>query len=121
MIRRPPRSTLFPYTTLFRSHADQEQGLGEDVAHRPEEVHALEKAQEQRRVAPGGSEPPAMETMKRKKTTTCTWCPPLSLGRSSGPSSSIDAPVVPMKLASTAPMARMAVFSPGEPLRLPRT
>src|SRR3712207_6960246 len=23
MIRRPPRSTLFPYTTLFRSHALQ--------------------------------------------------------------------------------------------------
>src|SRR2546430_7146629 len=23
MIRRPPRSTLFPYTTLFRSHVDQ--------------------------------------------------------------------------------------------------
>src|SRR5256885_8868986 len=23
MIRRPPRSTLFPYTTLFRSHARQ--------------------------------------------------------------------------------------------------
>src|SRR5256885_3433935 len=22
MIRRPPRSTLFPYTTLFRSHPD---------------------------------------------------------------------------------------------------
>src|SRR3712207_6992515 len=22
MIRRPPRSTLFPYTTLFRSHED---------------------------------------------------------------------------------------------------
>src|SRR2546426_6259462 len=27
MIRRPPRSTLFPYTTLFRSH-------GRDPAHR---------------------------------------------------------------------------------------
>src|SRR2546422_7428312 len=28
MIRRPPRSTLFPYTTLFRSHrGDQELGL----------------------------------------------------------------------------------------------
>src|SRR2546422_1425069 len=27
MIRRPPRSTLFPYTTLFRSlHALQEEG-----------------------------------------------------------------------------------------------
>src|SRR3989454_4948404 len=25
MIRRPPRSTLFPYTTLFRSAADQAQ------------------------------------------------------------------------------------------------
>src|SRR2546422_6699418 len=24
MIRRPPRSTLFPYTTLFRSHVDLE-------------------------------------------------------------------------------------------------
>src|SRR5437879_12714567 len=23
MIRRPPRSTLFPYTTLFRSHEDR--------------------------------------------------------------------------------------------------
>src|SRR5690242_21197017 len=25
MIRRPPRSTLFPYTTLFRSHAGVKQ------------------------------------------------------------------------------------------------
>src|SRR5256885_11809279 len=25
MIRRPPRSTLFPYTTLFRSHPGAEQ------------------------------------------------------------------------------------------------
>src|SRR5947209_11400892 len=25
MIRRPPRSTLFPYTTLFRSHTAKEQ------------------------------------------------------------------------------------------------
>src|SRR2546429_1649424 len=26
MIRRPPRSTLFPYTTLFRSHRSAEAG-----------------------------------------------------------------------------------------------
>src|SRR3712207_8314785 len=32
MIRRPPRSTLFPYTTLFRSHA---QG-SRDRAQRPD-------------------------------------------------------------------------------------
>src|SRR2546422_2363849 len=25
MIRRPPRSTLFPYTTLFRSHSSREK------------------------------------------------------------------------------------------------
>src|SRR2546430_16822348 len=28
MIRRPPRSTLFPYTTLFRSHPDRAPGSG---------------------------------------------------------------------------------------------
>src|SRR5256885_9571198 len=31
MIRRPPRSTLFPYTTLFRSRRHDE--LGGDAAH----------------------------------------------------------------------------------------
>src|SRR5258708_22131056 len=28
MIRRPPRSTLFPYTTLFRSRVGTERALG---------------------------------------------------------------------------------------------
>ena len=28
MIRRPPRSTLFPYTTLFRSLIDQVSAIG---------------------------------------------------------------------------------------------
>src|SRR2546430_9307416 len=31
MIRRPPRSTLFPYTTLFRSRALGERGAMEDI------------------------------------------------------------------------------------------
>src|SRR3712207_7359950 len=42
MIRRPPRSTLFPYTTLFRSeehYADPELGL--KLVH-PEDIHILE-------------------------------------------------------------------------------
>src|SRR3712207_6971864 len=36
MIRRPPRSTLFPYTTLFRSHlpARAAQGSGTPVPER---------------------------------------------------------------------------------------
>src|SRR2546430_13676015 len=31
MIRRPPRSTLFPYTTLFRSRHFEAAQLGEDA------------------------------------------------------------------------------------------
>src|SRR3712207_8687654 len=31
MIRRPPRSTLFPYTTLFRSRGGVPGELGEEV------------------------------------------------------------------------------------------
>src|SRR3712207_3353950 len=32
MIRRPPRSTLFPYTTLFRSVGEERAALGNRVA-----------------------------------------------------------------------------------------
>src|SRR5437016_6870396 len=31
MIRRPPRSTLFPYTTLFRSHAQEQRNAAQNV------------------------------------------------------------------------------------------
>src|SRR3712207_7690080 len=33
MIRRPPRSTLFPYTTLFRSGGDRVRADRVDLAH----------------------------------------------------------------------------------------
>src|SRR2546427_3924738 len=36
MIRRPPRSTLFPYTTLFRSHR-RERDQGDEVLRRRQE------------------------------------------------------------------------------------
>src|SRR2546426_8399070 len=45
MIRRPPRSTLFPYTTLFRSvYYSYQSDLGDgwedpDVHHDPPELH----------------------------------------------------------------------------------
>src|SRR5258708_12161277 len=59
MIRRPPRSTLFPYTTLFRSLRQVERGLADDLA-RPEpalevghDLRAdLDRAEAQLRVAP---------------------------------------------------------------------
>src|SRR5687767_15462084 len=37
MIPRPPRSTLFPYTTLFRSHAGQRRLRGATGPHRQQE------------------------------------------------------------------------------------
>src|SRR2546427_8278439 len=47
MIRRPPRSTLFPYTTLFRSvaraeHAGQE---GEERALLDRDLHPADRAE----------------------------------------------------------------------------
>src|SRR3712207_8580233 len=35
MIRRPPRSTLFPYTTLFRSRLHRPSGADREDAPRP--------------------------------------------------------------------------------------
>src|SRR5260370_20148858 len=40
MIRRPPRSTLFPYTTLFRSH----EALACEIVHKPGGAPAANKA-----------------------------------------------------------------------------
>src|SRR2546430_11458804 len=40
MIRRPPRSTLFPYTTLFRSQVLDVENAG---ASRPDPSHVAEK------------------------------------------------------------------------------
>src|ERR1044071_10023440 len=50
MIRRPPRSTLFPYTTLFRSHCAgvgrdrflQSGGVGERDGNERSEEHTSE-------------------------------------------------------------------------------
>ena len=57
MIRRPPRSTLFPYTTLFRSR-DLEKKL-----EKKEEKFALTRA-ENRRIA---------EEVRREEVTARIW------------------------------------------------
>src|SRR2546427_8436383 len=50
MIRRPPRSTLFPYTTLFRSVGQHlvpvlelhpERRVGEDLRHGPHHLNGV--------------------------------------------------------------------------------
>src|SRR3712207_8804948 len=38
MIRRPPRSTLFPYTTLFRSVANEVKELAQETAKATQDI-----------------------------------------------------------------------------------
>src|SRR3712207_7029710 len=65
MIRRPPRSTLFPYTTLFRS---AEAGLALDQRVHPlPEAQGLDRERELARVAPHLAHP-APVAADRKST-----------------------------------------------------
>src|SRR2546427_3427511 len=61
MIRRPPRSTLFPYTTLFRSPAafiaNGGHGHGRGTGHPGHPRHAPGRAQPGRTVRVGASLP----------------------------------------------------------------
>ena len=54
MIRRPPRSTLFPYTTLFRSLAElftafenEEEAILDEITYSQEELEAIREHMEQ--------------------------------------------------------------------------
>src|SRR5260221_1803336 len=55
MIRRPPRSTLFPYTTLFRSGRLRLRGRAHPRSTQADEAFAL-RTRPVRVVAPGRSE-----------------------------------------------------------------
>src|SRR2546427_7900077 len=55
MIRRPPRSTLFPYTTLFRSHAGRRRHPPSGHAVRLE-PHEFRETGRTRHVHPAGAE-----------------------------------------------------------------
>src|SRR2546422_11290181 len=62
MIRRPPRSTLFPYTTLFRSRA---AGLAKVAGcGRPLEGHGCRTSSA---LARGGQGPPGKAATRRSK------------------------------------------------------
>src|SRR3712207_8879517 len=67
MIRRPPRSTLFPYTTLFRSL----HGVGRRHGVRPERADPRIRRQRQRRQRlPGAGEggPEAMDRLRQSES-----------------------------------------------------
>src|SRR5256885_12319065 len=82
MIRRPPRSTLFPYTTLFRSHG-HDSAVGQagkalveglhlvprrlpGAAHRP----VLERDEGQGRVLPHAREAVAHQELRSEEHTS---------------------------------------------------
>src|SRR2546422_5707448 len=51
MIRRPPRSTLFPYTTLFRSRHGETEGNAARIVQRPESPLSARGAVQAERLA----------------------------------------------------------------------
>src|SRR2546428_11171649 len=54
MIRRPPRSTLFPYTTLFRSRLGAQQGREAPRRRGPVELVRVRRPQRHARPPTGG-------------------------------------------------------------------
>src|SRR5256885_9022403 len=83
MIRRPPRSTLFPYTTLFRSMLDLERCVGRLGARRELACAARARTIEGDAHAPARSEEHTSELQSpcnlvcrlllEKKKTTSTY------------------------------------------------
>src|SRR5258708_26102444 len=59
MIRRPPRSTLFPYTTLFRSRGCRGDGTTTDVSRRADDPRSSSALR-------GSSRPPERKPSARK-------------------------------------------------------
>src|SRR2546427_7030652 len=56
MIRRPPRSTLFPYTTLFRSRPAEERRVAPEVVARLPLQIRVDRVEVAQSVVAGGAE-----------------------------------------------------------------
>src|SRR3712207_9592113 len=65
MIRRPPRSTLFPYTTLFRSR-QAARARGSVRNHLPQREYASREPSPAGRTCPGRSEEHTSELQSRQ-------------------------------------------------------
>src|SRR3712207_9464378 len=72
MIRRPPRSTLFPYTTLFRSDPKQAEQPGEepDRRHAERAEHDRNPAEPPRQRAVADDRDPGSEQEDRDRKST---------------------------------------------------
>src|SRR6266850_6675750 len=80
MIRRPPRSTLFPYTTLFRSEQPRPQSGHQDARHGGQVLRSEEHTSELQSPCnlvcrlllekkKNNNQPSAIENKKKNKTS----------------------------------------------------
>src|SRR3712207_7254352 len=69
MIRRPPRSTLFPYTTLFRSEPDDRGRHCVQAQHKVEEEQLHHDRQVAQHLHVEGRDPPRVEAGQDRKST----------------------------------------------------
>src|SRR5260221_3006245 len=83
MIRRPPRSTLFPYTTLFRSldlrwrtaHLPEDRGVGGRSARTGPHRLCLHRSEEQTSELQSHSDSESRLLLEKKKKQRKTICP----------------------------------------------
>src|SRR3712207_3970957 len=77
MIRRPPRSTLFPYTTLFRSAAAGADRVAVDAARRdpraPAPLDAVVEPDHHRTIRREGGDQQQQEPMRQPREHQCPW------------------------------------------------
>src|SRR3712207_9559047 len=66
MIRRPPRSTLFPYTTLFRSPAEAERLADGASFHQPDLIANCTEEERVRQVTSPEARLPAAEDLEQR-------------------------------------------------------
>src|SRR2546422_1354866 len=98
MIRRPPRSTLFPYTTLFRSFEN-----------RLTDLVTMQVGGEERRILPGGSFSLKLE---RGRRLDLAWQLVSQLGASFGDTIAIGRPRGTLRIVATARPTHGAYFAP---------
>src|SRR3712207_8901349 len=69
MIRRPPRSTLFPYTTLFRSSGDDAGRIAYANIEFPEDVEFAEAADVSELIRDNAPEIDGLQVERDRKST----------------------------------------------------
>src|SRR5689334_25060364 len=71
MIRRPPRSTLFPYTTLFRSQLDNQKEIAEMQNETQKEIAGIQSATSRQNTKDQVYAQNEMLAYQQKESTEC--------------------------------------------------